>query len=114
MAGDFNLHLDRDPDADQFAALLADTGLTDVCTELGCDEPNRIDKVLYRSNDAVTITAARVAQRVALLHPRRRRAPLRPRSGRRAAPVHTHLTMLGPDQLDELAAVGAGRRFRMR
>ena len=56
VAGDFNLHLDRDPDADQFAALLSDTGLADVCTELGCDEPNRIDKVLYRSNDTVTIT----------------------------------------------------------
>lgn len=55
VAGDFNLHLDRDPDADQFAALLADTGLSDVCTELGCDDPNRIDKVLYRSSDTVTI-----------------------------------------------------------
>jgi endonuclease/exonuclease/phosphatase family metal-dependent hydrolase len=56
VAGDFNLHLDRDPDSDQFASLLADTGLSDVCTALGCDDPNRIDKVLYRSNDAVTIT----------------------------------------------------------
>ena len=56
VAGDFNLHLDRDPDADQFASLLADTGLSDVCTALGCDDPNRIDKVLYRSGDAVEIT----------------------------------------------------------
>jgi len=57
VGGDFNLHLDRDPDADQFASLLADAGLTDVCTELGCDQPNRIDKVLYRSGDGVTISA---------------------------------------------------------
>lgn len=56
VAGDFNLHLDRDPDADQFASLLADTGLSDVCTELGCDDPNRIDKVLFRSGDGVDIT----------------------------------------------------------
>lgn len=55
VAGDFNLHLDRDPDAEQFASLLADTGLADVCTELECDEPNRIDKVLYRSGASVTI-----------------------------------------------------------
>jgi len=57
VGGDFNLHLDRDPDADQFAGLLADTGLTDVCTELACDEPNRIDKVLYRSSESVAIAA---------------------------------------------------------
>ena len=56
VAGDFNLHLDRDPDADQFAALLADTGLIDVCTALSCAEPNRIDKVLVRSSEGVAIT----------------------------------------------------------
>jgi endonuclease/exonuclease/phosphatase family metal-dependent hydrolase len=55
VAGDFNLHLDRDPDAAQFAEVLAATGLTDVCTELGCDEPNLIDRVLYRPGDIVTI-----------------------------------------------------------
>ena len=52
----YNLHLDRDPDGDQFATLLADTGPTAVCTALGCDEPNRIDKVLFRSGDTVEIT----------------------------------------------------------
>jgi hypothetical protein len=57
VGGDFNLHLDRDPDADQFAGLLADAGLTDACTELACEEPNRIDKVIYRSGDGVTIAA---------------------------------------------------------
>jgi endonuclease/exonuclease/phosphatase family metal-dependent hydrolase len=57
VAGDFNLHLDRDPDGLQFSQLLLDTGLIDVCTELNCSEPNRIDKVLIRSNSDVTITA---------------------------------------------------------
>jgi endonuclease/exonuclease/phosphatase family metal-dependent hydrolase len=56
VGGDFNLHLDRTPDNEQFAELLTRTGLTDVCTELGCDEPNRIDKFLYRSSDSIEIT----------------------------------------------------------
>lgn len=56
VGGDFNLHLDRDPDAAQFADLLAATDLIDVCTELDCDQPNRIDKVLYRSGGGVTLT----------------------------------------------------------
>lgn len=57
VGGDFNLRLDRDPDKDQFANLLASAGLTDVCTELACPEPNRIDKVLYRSSDDIEIAA---------------------------------------------------------
>ena len=56
VGGDFNLHLDRDPDATQFAELLANNDLTDVCTELGCDQPNRIDKFTYRSSDSLTLT----------------------------------------------------------
>jgi|SRR5680860_1762228 len=56
VGGDFNLHLDEDPDADQFAELVTAVNLTDVCTELECDEPNRIDKVLFRSGGGVTIT----------------------------------------------------------
>ncbi len=56
VAGDFNLHLDRQPDDAQFADLLASTGLIDVCAELDCPEPNRIDKVLVRSSDRVGIT----------------------------------------------------------
>lgn len=59
VGGDFNLHLDRDPDRDQFADLLASAGLTDACTELDCPEPNRIDKVLFRSSDDIEITALR-------------------------------------------------------
>lgn len=56
VGGDFNLHLDEEPDATQFADLLAGAELTDVCTELGCDQPNRIDKFLYRSSSRVTIS----------------------------------------------------------
>ena len=53
---DFNLRIDREPDATQFATLLSRNGLTDVCTALECSEPTRIDKFLYRSNSAVTIS----------------------------------------------------------
>ncbi len=56
VGGDFNLRLDRDPDREQFADLLASAGLTDVCTQLACPEPDRIDKVLYRSSDDIEIT----------------------------------------------------------
>ncbi|MFQ5556868.1 MAG: endonuclease/exonuclease/phosphatase family protein, partial [Acidimicrobiales bacterium] len=56
VAGDFNLHLDRDPDADQLAELLDATGLVDACAQLGCPEPNRIDKILYRSGEGIDIT----------------------------------------------------------
>ncbi|MEP1123171.1 MAG: endonuclease/exonuclease/phosphatase family protein [Ilumatobacter sp.] len=57
VGGDFNLRLERDPDGDQFADLLASAGLTDVCSELDCPEPGRIDKVLYRSSEDIEITA---------------------------------------------------------
>jgi hypothetical protein len=56
VGGDFNLHLDEEPDASQFTELLTRGGLTDVCTALGCDQPNRIDKFLFRSSAGVTIT----------------------------------------------------------
>lgn len=55
VGGDFNLHIDEEPDATQFADLLVATGLADVCTDLDCDEPNRIDKVLFRSDGGVTL-----------------------------------------------------------
>jgi hypothetical protein len=55
VGGDFNLHTDAEPDATQFQRLLTETGLQDVCTTLGCPEPGRIDKFLFRSSDAVTL-----------------------------------------------------------
>jgi hypothetical protein len=56
VGGDFNLHTDEEPDATQFQRLLATTGLADVCAALACPQPGRIDKFLFRSSDALTIT----------------------------------------------------------
>jgi hypothetical protein len=64
VGGDTNLHTDpTHPDAEGEAdteiwdAFLAEVGLTDACTELACPEVGRIDKVAYRSSDAVTLAA---------------------------------------------------------
>ncbi|HWP67178.1 MAG TPA: endonuclease/exonuclease/phosphatase family protein [Candidatus Limnocylindria bacterium] len=57
VGGDFNLHTDEEPDASQFARLLAETGLTDVCAALACPQPGRIDKFLFRSGGDTTIEA---------------------------------------------------------
>lgn len=57
MGGDFNLHTDEEPAASQFARLLEETGLRDACTELECDRPGSIDKLLFRSSADVTIAA---------------------------------------------------------
>lgn len=56
VGGDFNLHSDVEPDRSQFLRLLAETGLVDVCAALACPQPGRIDKFLYRSAGAVTLT----------------------------------------------------------
>jgi len=56
VGGDFNLHSDEEPDSTQFQRLLSETGLIDVCDFLGCPEPGRIDKFLFRSNDSLTLT----------------------------------------------------------
>jgi hypothetical protein len=56
VGGDFNLHTDAEPDRSQFMRLLAETGLVDVCAALACPQPGRIDKFLFRSSEAVTIT----------------------------------------------------------
>jgi hypothetical protein len=57
MGGDFNLHTDREPAATQFARLLATGELKDACTELNCEFPGSIDKLLFRSSEAVELTA---------------------------------------------------------
>ena len=56
VGGDFNLHIEDQPDGTTFARLLADTGLRDACTFVACSEPERIDKFLFRSNKAIRIT----------------------------------------------------------
>jgi len=64
LAGDTNLHTDMEhedaangADIEIWDRFLKDTGLTDSCTSTKCDEPGRIDKVAYRSNDQVELTA---------------------------------------------------------
>ena len=56
VGGDFNLHTDGEPDATQYARLLAEAGLQDVCAALACPEPGRIDKFAFRSGGGVTVT----------------------------------------------------------
>ena len=55
VGGDFNLHTDAEPDATQYARLLAEAGLQDVCATLGCPQPGRIDKFAFRSGGGVTV-----------------------------------------------------------
>lgn len=55
VGGDFNLHTDEEPDSTTFERLLAEGGLTDVCRALGCPQPGRIDKFLFRSSERITI-----------------------------------------------------------
>jgi hypothetical protein len=56
VGGDFNLHADEEPDATQLQRLYAEGNLVDVCDALACPEPERIDKLLFRSSPALTIT----------------------------------------------------------
>jgi endonuclease/exonuclease/phosphatase (EEP) superfamily protein YafD len=55
VGGDFNLHTDREPAASQLAGLLEATGLTDACTDQGCDRVGSLDKFLFRSSDRLDI-----------------------------------------------------------
>jgi endonuclease/exonuclease/phosphatase family metal-dependent hydrolase len=56
VGGDFNLHTNTEPDSTQFQRLLAETGLVDVCAAVGCPQPGRIDKWLFRSGGGITVT----------------------------------------------------------
>lgn len=57
VAGDFNLHTDTEPANSQFTSFAATSGLTDVCTELACERPGSIDKLLYRGSARVRLKA---------------------------------------------------------
>lgn len=59
VGGDFNLHTDREPAGSQYARFMRATGLSDACTELACDDPGSIDKILFRSSDALELRATR-------------------------------------------------------
>ncbi len=56
VAGDFNMHVVRDPeDGVLFQRLLDALGLRDACWEVDCGT-ELIDRILVRSSDAVTLT----------------------------------------------------------
>lgn len=64
LGGDTNLHTDSEhedgsdgADTAIWADFLEATGLTDVCTSVGCDEPGRIDKFAFRSGGGVNLKA---------------------------------------------------------
>jgi len=54
LGGDTNLHGDDPDDAPLLEQLMAETGLHDVCTSLGCGE-DHIDRFFFRSNEVVAI-----------------------------------------------------------
>lgn len=55
LAGDTNLWEEDEP---VLARLIEETGLRDACRQLGCVEPGRIDRVLYRSSAEVELEPA--------------------------------------------------------
>lgn len=57
VAGDFNLHVEDEPDATQYRRLLDEGGLTDSCEALSCPGPLRIEKVAFRAGEGVELTA---------------------------------------------------------
>lgn len=56
VAGDTNMNGD---DEDELETLLSAAGLGDACRSLGCDEPGRIDGVMFHSSDALELDATR-------------------------------------------------------
>ena len=57
VGGDFNLHTEEEPAKSQFARLLAEGSLKDACTELSCEDPGSIDKILFRGNERLELSA---------------------------------------------------------
>lgn len=56
VAGDTNLHGDDPVDKPILDQFLSATGLTDACRARGCSSTDRIDRVMLRSSDAITLT----------------------------------------------------------
>lgn len=52
VGGDFNLGSD---DLEALGRLEQETGLRDVCGYLGCPEPGRVDRILFRSSEALKL-----------------------------------------------------------
>lgn len=56
IAGDTNM---KDDDEAVLQTLMSGAGLSDACRELGCAEPMRIDRILFRSSSDVALSAER-------------------------------------------------------
>ena len=54
--GDTNLHGGDPAELAEVERLLEGAGLTELCVAVDCPEPERIDRILYRSSDAMEIT----------------------------------------------------------
>lgn len=57
VAGDTNLRRSRPRDVASLERLLASAGLTDSCAATSCGDDDHIDRFLFRSSAAVTVTA---------------------------------------------------------
>jgi endonuclease/exonuclease/phosphatase family metal-dependent hydrolase len=57
FTGDFNLHGDDPQDIPLLDLLTSEAGLSDSCVEVGCPEPERIDRLLFRDSAAVLLEA---------------------------------------------------------
>ena len=53
---DTNLHDDDPEDLVEITRLLDGAGLSELCIDVDCPEPGRIDRILYRSSEAVELT----------------------------------------------------------
>lgn len=57
FGGDTNLHPNRPGQGDLLEQMRAEGDLTDACLELDCPDPNRIDRIYYRSGPGIEIEA---------------------------------------------------------
>ncbi len=55
FTGDTNLHLSDPVDAPLLDQLRDDAGLIDACESVGCDEPDRIDRIFVRSGSDLAL-----------------------------------------------------------
>jgi hypothetical protein len=53
--------MSRGSDQEVLASFMKRAGLVDACQELTCDNPSRIDRVMYRGSPGLELHAARLA-----------------------------------------------------
>ena len=69
FTGDFNLHSSDPEDSDQLARLRSEGGLTDSCEDTLCSEPDRIDRIFFRSSETLQLEALSWQQELAFFDP---------------------------------------------